>query len=90
MNRSREVMEVDMSLMKLVQQIFTVSADLIDDWEAFFPAMHLIWERHSDEIFPYELCENIDNLKSIIVALEGLANEVKEKKTVVYGIEGEA
>lgn len=90
MNRNREVMAVDMNLMKLVQQIFAVSAELLDDWDEFFPAMHLLWDKHSDEIFPYELCENIDNLKSIIVALEGLANEVKEKKPVVYGIEGEA
>ena len=83
-----EIVVVDRDFMNLAHQAFMLCAHLLDDWEEFFPALHLVWDKHAQEIFPYELCEYMDDMRDILKQLEKLAE--KEMETVFSGVVGEA
>ena len=89
MTDNKKLVVVEKDFMLLCQQVFMLSAQLLDDWEELFPALHMVWDKNAQEVFPYEICQHMEDLKDVIREIERLA-DVKVSETIFSGVAGEA
>ena len=86
----RDFVVIERDFMKLAQQTFMLCAHLMDEWEDFFPAMHLLWDKHAESTFPYEVCQYMDDIRDILLELEKMASERISETVVATNVVGEA